>query len=321
MIAVAGLITADILTYPVTTLPELGTLEPVQRIEVRLGGSVANTGAALARLGIPVAAVGRIGNDLLGTLVVEEAARWADTHWLIRDPVRSTSATVVLLHPDGERSFFHAAGAETAFSLGDIPLEALQESGLRVLHLGYALLLPSLDGNPMIHLFEKVREQGILISLDVTSHAQADWPSLLPILPLIDVFCPNRLEAELLTGLSDPAQAAEALIQGGVRQIVAIKLGAEGSYVRPAGGPGLTLPGLSVRVVDTTGAGDAFLAGLLAAWYRGLDWHTAARVANVVGTMSVTGSGAGGGVEDWESTLDWTRRFYPQAHIPKFRDK
>jgi len=303
MIVVAGLVSADLIAAPLERLPSWGLLDPIERIEVQLGGAVANTGAALHRLGIPVGTIYRIGEDPLGEIIQKSIATWATTQWVTIDPQAPTPATVVLLKSDGDRAFLHASGAAIHFQEGDVPLEALCAQGARALHLGYALLLPALDGAPMARLLCKAQELGLLTSLDVTSTPNLNWPLLKEVLPCVDAFCPNHHEAQFVTQEKDPEQAAEALLNLGVRQVVAIKMGAQGAYLRPAKRSGVWLPAYPVRPVDTTGAGDAFIGGLLAAWYRGLDWLEAGRIASIVGALATTASGAGRGIETWDEVV------------------
>jgi sugar/nucleoside kinase (ribokinase family) len=85
--------------------------------------------------------------------------------------------------------------------------------------------------------------------------------------------------------------------------VVAITLGEEGCYVKPAGGSGEHIARHEAQAVDTTGAGDAFVAGMLAAWYKGHDWTTAGRVANVAGATATVKLGAAEGIRDWEEVL------------------
>ena len=118
-----------------------------------------------------------------------------------------------------------------------------------------------------------------------------------------DVFCPNLREAEAITGEAHPPRAADALLDAGVNEVVAITLGEEGCYVKPAGGLGEHIARQEAPAVDTTGAGDAFVAGMLAAWYKGYDWTTAGRVANVAGATATVELGAAEGVRGWEEVL------------------
>ena len=277
-------------------------MTPIDRIGLHAGGATANTGVTLARLGVPVAIMARVGDDDLGTFASGAVGRWARDVLVRKDSTLPTSGSIVLVHEDGERTFLHALGASSGFTTADVPVELLAERGARALHVGYALFLPAFDGAPMIETFREARARGLLVSLDVAWKPRADWRSLLPVLEHVDVFCPNLREAAEMTGCRDAACAAEALFEAGVRQVVAVTLGAEGCYLKTKT-VSRQVPGHRVVAVDTTGAGDAFVGGLLAAWYRGMPWGDAARIANAAGAAATTLPGAAEGVVDWESIV------------------
>src|SRR5919199_6146061 len=179
MIAVAGTIVVDVPAHPVAQMPEHGGLEAVERIDLYVGGAVANTGMALFRLGVPVGAIGSVGKDSLGRIVVEELSGWAQNLWIHEDETRPTSATLVLVHPDGERTFISAVGANAGLKEEHLPWEEMIEAGARAIHLGYALLLPGLDGTPMMRVLERARELELLVSLDITWLPAATWEDAL----------------------------------------------------------------------------------------------------------------------------------------------
>jgi sugar/nucleoside kinase (ribokinase family) len=304
LITVAGTVIADFFARTLLDEPPRGSLLVIDEIGFHLGGAAPNTGAVLARLNTPVSLVGRIGNDPLGILVRQQIEKWADRVSLANDPDRPTTAVVGHVFADGNRSFIYAPGASAGFHALDLNLEEEKAHGSKALHLGYAYLLPQLDGLPMLRVFQRAQKLGLLTSLDVTHHSGPDWRKLRELLPFVDVFCPNSQEAEAITGESEPEAAAEVLLKNGVRQFVAIKNGELGAYARPANGRAIHYPRHHVEIVDSTGAGDAYIGGILAAWHRGLDWHEAARIANAVGALAVTKQGATEGLESWEQVMD-----------------
>jgi sugar/nucleoside kinase (ribokinase family) len=113
----------------------------------------------------------------------------------------------------------------------------------------------------------------------------------------VDYALMNEDEARLLTGFAEPSDAARVLREHGATHVV-IKLGARGCWA-----DGVEIPGYKVDAVDTTGAGDCFSGGFIAALQRGMGVEEAARFANAVGALAVRKVGATAGVLDWDSTL------------------
>ncbi len=290
MISVAGTLVADVIIRPMRAWPGKSQNARVDRIEVLPGGAVANTGLALALLGVPVSACAAVGEDNLGKIVKDSIGRWAARDGVTVLPGRRTTASLVAVSADGDRCFLSAAGACEEFTLTLDQVESEIASGSRALHIGYAMILPALDGEPLKKVMQEAGRLGALTSLDVTYFDGRPWPDLLKLMPEIDVFCPSLLEASVITGKSNAAEAAEALVAAGVRKFVAVTEGARGVLIHIVGEGQEFIPARPVKVVDTTGAGDAFVAGVLAAWYRGFPWRSAAQIGALVAATAVTGS-------------------------------
>jgi sugar/nucleoside kinase (ribokinase family) len=290
MISVVGTLVADVIIRPVRGWPGKSQNATVDCIEILPGGAVANTGMALARLGVPVSAWAAVGGDNLGMVVKDSVTRWAARDFVTVIPSNRTTASVVGVSADGDRSFISAPGACDDFTFTTAEVESEIASGSRALHVGYAMILPRLDGEPLKVVMNRASELGALTSLDVTYFDHRPWPDLLKLMPEIDVFCPNLLEASAITGKADAADAAAALVEAGVRKFVAVTDGARGAQVNVVGEGQEFIPAHLVKAIDTTGAGDAFVAGVLAAWYRGLPWWTAAHIGALIASIAVTGS-------------------------------
>lgn len=290
MISVAGTLVADLTIRPIRGWPGKSQNANVDLIEVLPGGTVANTGMALARLGIPVSIHAAVGEDNIGKVIKDSVNAWAARDSVTVIPSSRTTTSVVAVSEDGDRCFISAAGACDQFSLTPEQVESEIASGSRALHIGYAMILPRLDGEPLRKVMHRASELGALTSLDVTYFEDRPWPDLLALMPEIDVFCPSLLEATAITGKSNAAEAAKALVNAGVRKFVAVTEGARGALIDVVGEGQGFIPARRVQVVDSTGAGDAFIAGVLAAWYRGFPWRTAAQIGAHVASIAVTGS-------------------------------
>jgi sugar/nucleoside kinase (ribokinase family) len=299
MISLAGTLVADIMARPIGDWPKHGNVVSIEEIEVQPGGAVANTGQILERLGVPVSVYAAVGSDNLGQITRSLVESWATRSGIQILAGHRTTATIVAVGADGDRSFINAAGACDQFRLSEAQIDEDVRLGARALHVGYALILPAFDGHAMKRAFRRAKELGILTSLDVTYSDSPLWPTLLDLMPEVDVFCPSLSEAELITGKSGAVAAAEALEQAGVKQFIAVTKGTHGAVIRIPGEAEENLPALPVKAIDTTGAGDAFIAAVLAAWYRGLDWRTAARAGIAAGSLAVTSGKRYENLENW----------------------
>ena len=288
MISVAGTLVADLLVRPIRNWAGKGHNANVDSIELLAGGTVANTGLALARLGIPVSALGAVGEDSFGTGIREWINRWVTRNRVVAIPSTRTTASVVAVFEDGDRCFLSSPGACDQFNLTPSDLESEIAAGSRALHLGYAGRLPKLDGEPLENIMRFTRRLGALTSLDVTYFPDPRWPQLMKLMPEIDVFCPSLIEATAITGKKSAEHAAATLVEAGVQKFVAVTDGANGAVAHVVGEDQEFIPARPVKVVDTTGAGDSFIAGVLAAWYRGLSWKNAGQIGAFVASIAVT---------------------------------
>ena len=305
-VASVGILVADVVAYPVSGYPERGVCVHVQRMELHVGGCASNTGLALAKLGIETTVIGKVGDDPFGDFLIAELKRHGvRTEGIRRTREAGTSSTMVMVHPDGERSFIHYMGANALFTPDDIDWSLIQ--GCRVFHLAGAFLMPAMDGEPAAQVLQQARAMGMLTCLDTTWDATGGWmETLAPCLPHLDYIVPNYGEASHLTGETDPERIADRLLAEGVGTVV-IKMGGEGCFVKNRQ-HAFHLPAYQVEMVDALGAGDCFSAGFTAGLALGWDLEQAARLANAVGAMCVTQLGATTGVRSLQETLDFMRR-------------
>jgi sugar/nucleoside kinase (ribokinase family) len=266
------------------------------------GGCAMNAATVLARFGLPVEVIGKIGQDPFGDFLLEVLARRGiRAEGIRRDETTGTSATMVMVEPNGERRFIHYIGANAQLTTADIDMTQVESAS--ILHIAGALVLPGLDGDPMALLLHQAQVAGVITFLDTVWDDTGRWNDLLaPCLPYIDFFVPSLPEAQALSGLNDPTDVGRALLDHGVGT-VALKMGAAGSLVMNQDGESLRLPAYEVDVVDATGAGDAFAAGFIAGVWQGWSLEDTARLANAAGALCVTGSGAAGGSCSLEETL------------------
>ncbi len=161
--------------------------------------------------------------------------------------------------------------------------------------------MEELDGEPAAGLLTEAKARGLATSLDTVFDATGRWERVLPCLPHADLFAPSLTEARAISGEREPARAAAWLRERGAGE-VALKMGAEGCYASGEGFEGMVAP-LPVEAVDGTGAGDAFVAGLLYGTLAGWPFERSVRLANAAGALATTAVGATEGVRGLEETL------------------
>lgn len=295
-----GILVADAIARPVETLPASGSLALVDEISLRGGGCALNTASVLARLGLDAGVAGKVGADPFGEFLLGLLrSRGVDRRGVVVDPAAPTSATVVLVDAAGERTFLHVPGANGRVGREELDLDLLFDA--RALHLAGALVMPELDGEPAAEILAGAHGRGLLTSLDTVWDATARWERVLPALPHVDVLAPSLAEGRAISGEREPAAVAAWLRSRGAGT-VALKLGVDGCYAAGEGFEGL-VAAFPVRPVDGTGAGDAFVAGLLYGTLAGWPLERAARLANAVGALATTAVGAVEGVPSAAETL------------------
>jgi sugar/nucleoside kinase (ribokinase family) len=292
----------DVLVCPVVE-PGWGRTTWVDTIEQQLGGNGANTSYTLALLGVPARLLSVVGADAFGdkALGILELVG-VDIRWMERSN-EPTATTVVLVHADGRRALLHRPGASRHAFASPIELGPEVVAGCTRFHLANVFALPELQPQAA-DLLRRARVAGLSTSMDTGWDARGRWMATLgECLPHTDLLFVNEDEARQLTGSSDPASAATILREHGTRDVV-VKLGAQGCLIASQ-----RVPAFQVPVVDTTGAGDCFAGGFLAALQYGFSYEDAARFANAVGALSVQALGGVTGLRTFEQTLEWIDQF------------
>ena len=269
----------DVLGRPVEEIPPGQGSVRLKEIRATAAGTAAGTGVDLAKLGARVRAVGALGDDLLGDIVIAAMARHGvDTAGLIRKKEAQTSATILPIRPNGERPAFHVPGATRLFTRADVDLDAIQDS--RALLIGAPDALAGLTGGDLADIAGAARSHGVLVAVDVLHPGRPeDLDRLAPLLAVTDWFLPNADQ------LSRPHR------------------------------PPRPRPG---RSTDTTGCGDGFTAGLLAGLLLGPDPFgadplDAAWLGLACGALVATGLGSDAGIENLGQVLSFLERTQPAA--------
>ena len=297
-----GIYVVDVLGRPIDQFPEKGKLVLFDELEIHPGGCANNVAIALARLGISAGAMGKVGADTFGDLILQELINnGISTTGMQQAANTNTSFTFVAVASDGERTFYHYIGANGELCEADLNWEVIESA--KILHIAGALVMPHFDGAPMANALRKVKELGITVSLDTAYDATGKWMETLePCLPYVDMFMPSIVEAQHLTRLSDYREITQFLRNNYGIHTIAIKMGKNGSYASTPETAYLA-PAYPVNAVDATGAGDAYVAGFLAGTIMNWDLKATAKLASATGASCVTAIGTTTGIKNLEETL------------------
>ena len=299
--------------YSVTALGELlidftdaGTsANGMKLFERNPGGAPANVLVALQRLGHETAFVGKVGDDMHGVfLEATLRAFGVNCDGLAIDRKNFTTLAFVALNSRGERTFSFARkpGADTQLSASELNRTVIENC--KVFHVGSLSLTDEPARTATMAALDYAKAAGAVLSYDPNYRASL-WPSeiiardhMRSILRRMDLVKISDEECDLLTDKADPVEAAKAIIAGGAA-VCCVTLGGDGAYVRTAQG-GRIVDGFAAEVVDTTGAGDSFWGGFLAAFVESGkkprevtldDACEFARFGNAVASLCVQGRG------------------------------
>jgi ribokinase len=281
-IVVVGSFNMDLTTY-VPRMPRPGETIMGDRFVTGPGGKGSNQAIAAARLGAQVTFIGRIGQDGFGETALK---MWrdngVDTRYVVTDPILATGVAPILVDKDGENMIVVALGANLAVSPADVDAA---EDTIKAADV----LVTGLEISPATaaYALKLAKTHGVRTILNPAP------ASALPDATLADAdfLTPNETELEVLTGLAtgDPASAARLLLKR-AGQVVIVTMGGGGTayFTAHESGHAKVFP---VSVVDTTGAGDAFTAGVSVALGEGLALAEAVRFGNAVAGLCVTKPG------------------------------
>ena len=289
-IIVLGDINVDIMGR-VRAWPRPGEDCLAQSLEIRCGGVGANCALSLASWGVAARMVGCVGQDVFGEYVLNALRECkVDSRWVQRSTAATTGMFYINVTPDGERTFFGSRGANSLLRLPRS--SAALTAGATAVHLaGHCFLDPG-PAQAAKYLIKAMHARGGWVSLDVGMEPSKSIPQkILQMIRRVDILLVSLDEAAALTGTRDPFRAFASLRKAGAREVV-LKVGRRGCLISENGRP-VVVPSFSVRSVDSTGAGDAFVAAFLQARLRAWPTIEGAIAANAAGALATTVVGAG----------------------------
>jgi ribokinase len=282
-IVVVGSINMDLVTQA-NRLPQPGETVIGSQYQYGPGGKGANQAVAAARLGARVTFVGQVGEDEAGAQLLAGLERdQINIHAVTRTSSYRSGLAVVTVDLKGENTIVVIPGANQG-----IDQAYVQRASHSFADTDIVLLQLEIPMSGVIEAAKQGHQVGAKVMLN-PSPLQSLPPELLS---NVDVLVLNRLESQTMTGRPEPKAAAEALLKQGFKTVV-VTAGAAGAWVvtQEMTSP-LHVPGIPVKAVDSTGAGDAFTGALAVALAEKQEISAAIQFANAAGAYAATVLGA-----------------------------
>lgn len=298
-ILVAGEINPDLILSG-NVMPEFGQAEKIiEHATLSIGSSSAIFACGAARLGLKVSFIGVCGDDIFGHFMLDEMSkRNVDVANVIVRKDGQTGLSVIL-NDKSDRAILTHPGLIAELGESDISDDLLSKA--RHLHMASYFLQTRLQPD-LPNLFRRARSLGLTTSLDTNYDPSEKWIGVDELLLLTNVFLPNEKEALSLSGEKDVHSAASSL--GSKVETLAIKMGADGAMgVHEK--KRFKAPSISVKVVDTVGAGDSFDAGFIFGYLNGWELEKSLRLAAVCGALSTQCAGGTNGQPVLEDALKY----------------
>ena len=282
-ILVIGSLNAD-LVVRAPRFPVPGETISGEDLAIIPGGKGANQAVAVAKQGVQVSMLGRVGSDSFGpTLTNNLQQNHVDTTYVLTDK-SATGTAIIVVDTNGQNSIVLSPGANGKVTMADVNAFSFQDADMLLLQFEIPL-------KTVIHAASLARQNGLRVILN-PAPARPIPDSLLAD---VDVLVPNESELQLLidvpvTDAVSAETAAKLLLEKGVQTVI-VTLGEKGALLVTAKQTQL-VPSFKVEVVDTTAAGDAFIGGLAAALLRGKSLEEAVRYGNASGALATTKFGA-----------------------------
>lgn len=262
--------------------------DTASRINTGSGGAAGNVAAWLTRTDAKSTIVSHVGDDPAGSAIVAEFDALGVNHGNLVIPGESSGVVVVLVDSSGERTMFPDKGANSRLTAADLP----DLNGFSAVYISGYALLNSLARDGVLEMIEEIKGHNLPIYFDpasVGSMKDVADNELHTWFSKMDVILLNEEESIFLTGLIDIERALDYLLK--FCEVVVIKRGSAGAVAKARGFDSISVPAVATTVVDTTGAGDSFAAGFIAAYSKNHDL-TAALLAGgelAAGCVAIVG--------------------------------
>ncbi len=298
-VIVFGNVTLDVICQTVDDVPRHESVS-FDRVLLSPGGCASNVAVGLGALGIGTAMVCKTGNDVAADILRRTWKKFdIDLNYAKVDPTVHTAVSIGLVDSDAQPRFIHTPGANGRLTIDDFTNELFDLEGVKILHIAGFFVLPGLLDERLADFLKRAHQAGWLVTLDVVNSKRYWKPEyLFSCLDQVDILLCNQVEARKLSGADGLRESGERLRQAGANCVI-IKAGRDGCYLI-CDERAEMIPTSEVEVVDTTGAGDAFASGLLAALVRGKNLGEACLQGNEYGAKIVQELGT---ITYWEKQL------------------
>jgi sugar/nucleoside kinase (ribokinase family) len=302
-VLVIGELNVDLIGTGLQTFPVLGREVMAQEMVLTLGSSSAILACGLARLGVPVTFISKVGRDDFGKYCLEALeSKKIKTLNVIRDGKLRTGLTVSLNFRDDKAQVTYP-GAIPHLYYKDISQKVFRQNDH--LHISSFFLQDGLLSS-FPQLFQDAKQMGMSTSMDPNCDNRNQWNSgIWKCLEFIDLLLLNEMEAINIAKAKSINRALEIFAQK--VPTVVIKLGSKGALAKSRGQV-IQLPAFKIKPVDSTGAGDSFDAGFLFSHLSGFDLRKSLTVANACGALSTQGLGGTATQADWDEIQRFVRK-------------
>lgn len=264
---------------------------------ISVGGDAQNCALTLGRSGYKTAICGRVGNDYAGEICIRQLIKsGVDTNFL--KVVEGNTGIAINIVQNAEAFVLYNKGVNAEFCLEDIDSSLFERT--------YVMSLNSLFccGKVGTEFFQKAKNSGTITVADTNTLMPGDSIyDVIECFPYIDYFLPSYDEASKMTLKTDVDEIADVFLKHGVKNVI-IKLGEKGCFVKNEKHK-FMVEGYRVKAIDTTGAGDNFVAGFIMGLCRNMDLETCAKIANAAGALTVQQLGSNGAVTGLDQLLDF----------------
>lgn len=272
-----------------------------------VGGEAVNEAVSCSRLGLATGIACALGDDAAGGLILDLLSKEnIDTSCVLTDPSMQTPVSTLIVRGDGtRRSITNSSHREVGFPMQKLPVF----TSARAWIMGSLFRAPFDDPERILNVVSAGSSAGVRIFADtkLPNFQKLSLGDLKESLPFIDFITPNEDEAKYLTGKETPSEMADVFLSYGVQNVV-IKLGGKGCFFKNAE-QAIALPSCPVEAVDATGAGDAFVAGLVSRILAGDNIEEALRFANACGAVCCTSVGATTALRDCGQIREMVSRY------------